>query len=463
MEKSNSAKHDRKFFNEKMETMPGEQLEAVRLKRLGHQLNYVYQNSEFYRRKFDDIGAHPNDITDMQTFRKLPIFVNKEIHRESQEESLEKHGHAFGMFVCAPIEKIALISATSGTTGPPTYYLFTHRDLQIQAELFSRQMWRIGCRPGDVFIQGTATSGLYLAGIPVVHYCLESSFLTSVPIGAEAGSKKLLETAIAAKASILFATPSYMQYLIETAPKTIGKNVSELGIRTLIGLGEPGAGLPKVRKTLTEAYRAKLFDAMGPGTNYASISCDSEEYQGMHVVSADYMIHEDLVDPITKEPLEIKDGVIGEQLRTALDKEAGPFIRYSMGDVVQLFTKPCRCGFPGDRIKVIGRADDMLIIKGVNVFPGAIKNVINSFSPRLTGEFRIVLTEPPPRVVPPLRMRVESVFEPKSQNATDLRIEVEEALHTTLRFRPTIEMLPPNSLERTSKKTDWFERLYKSS
>lgn len=450
-----------RVFDEEMELMPEEKLAELRLKKLQKQLDYVYKSSEFYKKKFDDAGCNPKDIKDIETFRKLPIFLTKEEHRANQEESMQKYGHRLGTFVCAPMSELALASATSGTTGPPTYYLFTKKDLDNQAKLAARQMWRTGLRPGDVVLLATAASGLYLAGVPYMYYGLVNRLYTLIPLGAEAGTKKLLEIAQATNTTALIATPSYMEYLIEATPAAIGKPISDLGIHTLIGIGEPGAGLPEVRNKLSENYNAKVYDIMGPGMDFCTVSCDADSYQGMHIVSADYVIYEDIVDPDTKEPLEIKNGVIGEVVRTVLDREAGPFIRYSMGDIIQLLTKPCPCGLPGHRVKVIGRVDDMLIVKGVNVFPGGIKDVIDSFVPKVTGAFRIVLTEPPPRVVPPLKMKIEYGSEILGHQVDELRKELEQEMHLAIRLRPEIEMIPPQTLERTHKKSDLFEKLYK--
>jgi len=443
-----------------MELLDKSALEVLRMKKLKKQLSYVYKNSEFYRQKFEEAGAKPGDIKDFETFRKLPIFLNKDEHRKNQELSIEKYGHALGTFICVPIEALRLISSTSGTTGMPTYYLFTKKDLDIQAELAARQQARAGIQKGDVLLQASGMSGLYLGGAPVTYYNAHHGPATLVPLGAEVGAQKLFDTILATKTTVLLATPSYMTYLIEAAPKLIKRDVAELGIRLLFAIGEPGAGIPEVRTMLAERYRAKVFDFIGPGTNFAAVSCDHPTYQGMHSVSLDYAIDEDVVDPITKEPLKIENGVIGEQIRTALEREAGPFIRYSVGDLIQVFTDPCPCGLPGHRIKVIGRADDMIIVKGVNVFPGGISSVISSFVPKLTGHFRIVLTEPPPRVVPPLKIKVELGYDCNGQ-ADTIKKELSMAFHNLLKIRPEIEFLPPETLPRAAKKTDWFERLYK--
>jgi len=185
-----------------------------------------------------------------------------------------------------------------------------------------------------------------------------------------------------------------------------------------------------------------------------------EEYHGMHVVCEDYNLYYDIVDPETKKPVEWKDGAIGEKILTSLDWEAAPPFRYDSGDIIQMFMDECECGSKGVRVKFIGRVDDMLIVKGINVFPSAIRNMINSFIPKVTGAFKIILDNPPPRVVPPLKMMVEYGQGITEGEINVLKVEMEEKMSNILRFRPSIEFVPPESLERTAGKVKLFEKRY---
>jgi len=253
-------------------------------------------------------------------------------------------------------------------------------------------------------------------------------------------------------------TPAYAEYLIEVAPKVLGCEVGDLGIEIICCAGEPGAGLPEVRRKIQEAYGARLYDMLGGAHGILNISCDAPEYQGMHVVGEDFSVSYDLVDPETKEPIPLEDGAIGERVKTALEWEAQPPIRYSVGDIYQVFTTPCPCGRPGPRIKVLGRVDDLLIVKGVKVYPAAVKNLVESFSPRVTGEMRIVLDVPGPRVTPPLRLRVVYSASLEAEQIERLTTALAEAMHDRLRVRPEIEMVPEGTLERTAHKTRLIER-----
>jgi phenylacetate-CoA ligase len=154
-------------------------------------------------------------------------------------------------------------------------------------------------------------------------------------------------------------------------------------------------------------------------------------------------------------------GGIGEMVHTALEWEAAPSFRYALGDIIELNTEPCPCGMPGMRMKFIGRVDDLLIVKGVNVYPAAIKGVVDSFVPRVNGEMRIILTTPPPRVEPPLKMKVEYGTEITQDKLEQLKQEMENAISERLRVRPSIELVHPGSLVRDpSKKVKLIEKDY---
>jgi phenylacetate-CoA ligase len=192
-------------------------------------------------------------------------------------------------------------------------------------------------------------------------------------------------------------------------------------------------------------------------------SCTAKEYQGLHEVALDLSIwSDDLIDPDTKKPIEGKDGVIGEGLITSLDREGLPLIKYKLGDVIQVFTKSCECGYPGpgNRIRHIGRLSDRLSVEGVGVFPIAVRDVVTSFIPRVTGAMRIILTEPPPKVSPPLKIKVEYAPGEESDQLPDLAKEIEERMFQLYQVRSKVEFVPPEALGRVTKKTPLFEERY---
>jgi phenylacetate-CoA ligase len=260
------------------------------------------------------------------------------------------------------------------------------------------------------------------------------------------------------------STPSFAEALIEAYPKLTGKPVSEIGIKKLLLSGEPGVAIPSIRKRMEEAFGGRWNDYLMINSEGFCSSCTTKEYQGLHEVALDLSIwSDDLIDPDTKKPIEVKDGAIGEGLITSLNREGLPLIKYRLGDVIQVFTKSCECGYPGpgNRIKHIGRLSDRLFVEGVGVFPIAVRDVVTSFIPRVTGAMRIVLTEPLPYVSPPLKIKVEHGPDVEQSQLPDLAKEIEQRMLQLYRVRSKVEFVPPEALGRVTKKTPMFEEHYR--
>jgi phenylacetate-CoA ligase len=449
---------DKRFWNPVAETMPTELIRKVKFEKLQRQIGYCYYNSEFYREKFDALGVRPDDIRTWEDFRNLPTLIDKDEHRRSQEESYARYGHPYSTFLCAPKRDIIAAHGSSGTTGKITFYAYTRYDLDVYNEMCARILWRCGARPGDTAFFGWGlsmwVSSLYIVGMRAMN-------INPICVGAEGGPGRMLEMIDWMKPRVFIGTPSLAEVLIEKAPQVLGKEVGQLGFETMVLGAEPGGGLPEVRQRLRSAYGARIFDVIGPSSPFAFVSCDTAEYRGMHDCAPDYIIWpEDLVDPTTRKPIEITNGVIGEALMSDVDRRGAPLLKYAYGDLLQVFTDPCPCGLPGMRMKILGRADDMLIVRGVNVYPTAIRNLVNRFIPDVTGNFRIVLAQRPPRVVPPLRIKVEHGSKVAAADVPGLKDRLERACHESLRFRPDIELVEPETLERTLLKGKMFERLY---
>jgi len=449
-------------WNEGMELLSREAVEEIRTERLKRQLKYCYENSEYYRRKFNEVGARPQDIKTWEDFRQLPILMTKEEERASQQESLERFGHPFGMHLCVPLERIIVAKTTGGTTGTPTFsYSFTQHDLQRWNEGLARAYWVAGLRPGDRVLFCFPLCGVWAGS--QLKTVLTYMGILSLDMGAELGVGRIVEFTKWIKPNVLMATPSFAEAFMEKYQELTGREVKELGIEKLLLTGEPGVGIPSIREKMERAYGGRWADYMAVCSEAFSGSCLTEEYKGLHEVALDLSIYsDDLVDPETKAPLEVKDGAIGEGVITSLDREGLPFIKYALGDIIQVFTNRCTCGYPGsgNRFKVIGRFEDRLIVDGVTVYPMAIRDVITSFYPRVTGAMRIVLTEPPPYIKPPLRIKVEYGIGMESHQLAELEGAIQEKMFAMYRIRCTLEFLPPESLGRVTKKTPLFERYY---
>lgn len=422
--------------------------------RLRRQIAYCLR-TPFYRELFERHSIDPTKIRTLEDVRNMPVLVTPDIHRQAQEATIERDGHPFGTFLAAPLQDVVSVSSTSGTTGVPTLYAFTAHDVAVTDMLWQRAMSFVGVRPGDCVLQGFGLS-MYLAGLPLVR-ALERMGARPVPIGAEAGAEKLLRMARLVKPRVLACTPSYAEHLLERVPDVLGISPGDLGIEIIVCAGEPGAGLPEVRRKLQEGWGAQVYDMLGGAHGIMNASCDYPDYQGMHVLGNDYSVSTHLVDPISGEPLDIIDGVIGERVKTSIEWEAQPPLRYSVGDTYQVLTGDCPCGRPGFRVKVLGRVDDLLIVKGVKIYPAAVKNLINGFVPDATGEIRIVLEQKPPRVVPPLRLRVEYRAGLDEAAQEGLRTKIVQAMHNRLTIRPEVELVPAGTLPRTETKQQLIE------
>ena len=452
--------HDRsrRFWNEAAETLSADELHALQMRKIRQQFAYCYQRSAFYREKFDQIGARPDDIRTWEDFRRLPVMLTPDEYKAQQEQSLAEDGHPYGRILCAPLDGVVGVASTSGTTGRPTLTPFTRKDIATTNEVLARAFWRMGIRPGDTVLHGFGLS-MWVAGIPMIR-ALEAMGARPIAVGAEGGTERLLMFAQMTRPSALLCTPSYAEYLIERAPEVAGIHAGELGIKRIFCAGEPGAGLPAVRKKLEQAWGARIYDFAGGPWGIATISCDHDEYQGMHVLCEDYCTHFDLVDPETRAPIEMTNGAVGAALFTTYDWEAGPPLKYILNDIMEFTTEPCPCGMPGKRRRILGRLDDLLIVRGINVYPAAVRNVVNGFVPRVTGEMRIVLQERPPRISSPVHIKIEHGEGIGEAALAELGDQIARRLRDVLRFTARIEFVSPGALARATLKGKLLERLY---
>jgi phenylacetate-CoA ligase len=450
-----------RFATEELNKLSPEQIKEYQEKKLGRQLAYCYENSEYYYKKFQDCGATPEDIKTLEDFRKLPIMMTKQDERESQRESLKRFGHPFGMHLCAPLDSLEMTSTTSGTSGTPTFtYTFSKRDLNGPvADLWAFMFRAANIKPGDRVLFAYAL-GIYATSMLL--WGIRKMGALPIDVDVRGGADAILQFAQLTKPVSFATTPSLAEYMINKAPVSIGKKVGELGFDSLLLCGEPGPGIPEVKERLESAYGARVYDYWAPGGLGFGLSCNSEAYHGLHCYAPDYnLFQDDLIDPSTREPIDSVDGAIGEAVHTSLDRDACPIIKYAYGDIVQVITGKCpACGFSGKRLKFVGRSDDMLIVKGSNVYPAAIQEIVNSFSPRVTGAMKIVLEEQPPRVVPPLKIKVEYAEALDQNQLADLEKEIKSACSHSIKINPQIIWVPPNTFEKSLRKTSPFEKTY---
>ncbi|MGD9187295.1 MAG: phenylacetate--CoA ligase [Desulfobacteraceae bacterium] len=346
------------IYNMEYETMPREALEAIQLRRLQTTVERVYANVPFYREKFADAGVSSSDIRTIQDLRKLP-FTTKQDLRDS---------YPYGMFA-TPMDHVVRIQSSSGTTGQATVVGYTARDIQTWAELMARSLMAGGATRNDI-IHNAYGYGLFTGGLGV-HYGAEALGASVIPVSG-GNTKRQIMIMKDFGPTIITATPSYSLHLAEVADE-MGVSFKDLKFKFGIFGAEPWS------ETMRDEMERKLdlvavdiyglSEVMGPGV---SIECH-EAKSGLHVFE-DHFIPE-IIDPQTLEPLPY--GETGELVFTTITKEAFPVIRYRTRDITSLNPEPCICGRTHLRMnRVTGRSDDMLIIRGVNVFPSQIESVL---------------------------------------------------------------------------------------
>jgi phenylacetate-CoA ligase len=404
---------------------------------------YAYDNSTYYRERLDELGIDPREVTTVEDLDRIPVLLDKVRERESMERSLERDGHPYGEHLCAPLEDVVGVCSTSGTTGDPTFYPFTAQDIAIQDSLWAAGFAMHGVQRGETVLHAFGLS-MFLAGVPVVR-ALERMGARPVPVGAEAGSEKLVKVARLTRPTSMCCTPSYAEYLMEKF------DTETWGVQRIFCAGEPGAGLPELRTKLEEGYGgARIVDMMGGGKGTMSVSCTANA--GLHQLGSEHSIQQ-IIDPETGAPIPWKDGAVGLRLMTTLSQQAAPFLRATPGDICEVFDSPCACGLTSQRYRVIGRTDDMLIIKGSMLYPAAVRNLVAEFAPRLTGHFRIILDEPGPKVQPPLKLRVEL----GDGQDPAVGAELVKIMHNRFGVTPALELVPAVPLERDSHKQKLIE------
>lgn len=445
-----------KLWNPAVETLGAEALRTLQWQRLKPQLEYNFDNSPFFREKFATIGATPHDITNWEDFQRIPL-MSKDEHRQAQERGLDEFGDPLALMNCASRDEIVRINATSGTTGIPTLYAVTQNDVDIINEMHARKYWRAGMRPGDVMIQALSLS-MFTGGLPLSQGIMHMG-ACCVPVGIEGGTKRVLDFLLLTKARAMIATPSFGLYLIDQCRKHTGEPAAALGIDTFFCAGESGGGDPGVRVSLAEGFGgARIFDHTGGGHAFHGMSREepADQFSGMYFISGDHCILE-LIDPLTKSGIELSDGATGEMVWTFLGWQGGPFMRYAMGDVARVMVSPCASGTPGLRFSIVGRADDMMIVKGVNIYPVAIQNELIKFRPHVTGIFRIVLPAPGPSVASPVQITIEHSENGDPSDLENLAARIIDHIHETLRIATIIKWVPANHFPRESHKTKLVE------
>jgi len=443
------------IWNVPMETMSWDSVREIQEAKLKNELAYVYGHSEFYRRKFREHGFEPGDFKTLDDLARIPFTVKQEL-RDAQVEA-----PPLGTHTAADLEKVIRIHSTSGTTGRPTYIGLTRNDIQAWMEVHSRMYWCAGFRPSDRVLFGYGLS-MFVGGIPIIE-ALQNIGCTVIPVGPREGTDRFLSLSRDLGANALVGTPSFVLYLIDRVQDSVQCAPKDLGWKKMAVGGEPGGSVPSIRQHLEKVYQSDVRDSgCGGAEMIAGMWADCEEKNGMHFVAQEYCLPE-LVDPDTLKPIPFRDGVEGELVYTALDRECTPLVRYRTRDRVRVWTDKCGCGRTSIRMVCFGRTDGMLIVSGINVFPSAIKDVVTAHVPQVTGELRIVLTREPigSAVNPPLIIEVEHGGNLWPEALRNLKSQLEREMRDKLLFKADIQLVAPGRLKRSVHKSSYVRHAYR--
>jgi len=422
------------IYNEKYETMPREDLEKLQLARLQDLLERVYARVAPYRALMDKAGVRPCDIKTLADISRLP-FTTKDFLREN---------YPFGLFT-VPMEQVVRVHASSGTTGKPTVVGYTRRDIETWAEVMARSLACGGCHRGDM-VHNAYGYGLFTGGLGA-HYGAEKLGATVIPVSG-GNSKRQILIMQDFGSTVLLSTPSYALNLAETMAD-LGVDPASLSLRVGIFGAEPWSENmreeveKKLRLTAIDIYG--LSEVIGPGVSMECI----EARHGMHIFE-DHFLPE-IIDPDSGKVLPA--GEIGELVFTTLTKEAFPVIRYRTKDLTRLVTEPCVCGRSFVRMeKITGRADDMLIIRGVNVFPSQVEHVLMGIE-GVEPHYQIIVEREGSLDTMEVQVEVsESFFSDDVKSlekfAKKVQAEIKDYIGTTCK----IKLVEPKTIQRSEGK-----------
>lgn len=426
---------ERPYWDEKLETQSRADWDALKLDLLKQHLHHAYANSPYYKASFDASGVHPDDVKTLADIRRFP-FIEKKVLRERQEAV-----PPFGDLVAVPERDIVYISASSGSTGVPTASPFTAQDFDEWMDYEARQFWSSGLRPEDrychslnfsLFVGGPCVLGAQKLGALSIH-------AGTVP------SERLLAIAKQFQATAIWTTPSYAWYLGETAVKEGIDPKQDLAIKRIFVAGEPGGSIPETRQRIEALWGAKVYDYYGLSDIFGSCAGMCEEQHGLHWAEDHILV--EVLDPETQEP--VAEGERGELVLTTLKKTARPMIRFRTGDIVSFTNEPCTCGRTSQRmLGTHGRLDDMLIIKGVNIFPSDIEAIARK-DHDLTGEYKLIVERDNHLDI--LTVEIERAAADAARDA-ELASRFAGHLKSITGVSARIVILPPDTLPRATHK-----------
>lgn len=427
------------IFDRAIECSSRERIRAIQLEKLIAQVEWTYGRVEWYRRKMDEMGVAPSDIRTLEDVRKLP-FTDKSVLRDT---------FPYGLFA-VPLDQVIELHASSGTTGKPIVVGYNHHDMDVWSDCIARLSQMAGVVPSDR-VQMAFGYGMFTGGFGL-HYGLQKLGCMMIPAGS-GNTERHIEMIQDYGTTVLVATPTYALHICEVGER-MGYDWESSTLRVGLFGGEPcPPGLKaeierRMHIVCTDNYG--LTEVMGPG-----VSGECLASRDMQHIAEDHFLWE-VVDPKTGEP--VPEGEMGELVLTPLDKQAIPVLRYRTHDLTRVITEPCRCGRTHARMqKVRSRCDDMLIIRGTNVFPSQVEDILAGIE-GVTPHYRIIVDE-----VDGLdRMTVQTEIAPEAfsdsfEEMDRFRARIADKLKGTLLVGVRVQLVEPGGIERTTGKAKHVE------
>jgi phenylacetate-CoA ligase len=402
-------------------------------------VQYLYERSSFYREKLDSAGIHAADIRTVENLAHVPFTEKTELRQSMIDEP------PLGRHRAASLDDIIQIQATSGTTGRPSYLGLTAHDCDVWNEIGARAYFAGGFRARDPIVNAFSMSKGFCGGVPIVKM-LQHLGARVLPIGADAGAERLLRIVADQLATGITGAPNFIMYLGEQAKAVLGIPATELKVRQLILGGEPGGGIPAVRRRLEETWAASCCEILGNSDVTPIAWGECQERSGMHFVGQGLVLVE-LIDPETGAVVTPEVGLKAEIVYTALDREASPLLRFRSRDHVEILGMDCACGRTSYKLRCFGRTDDMLIVRGINVWPTAVSELVASLRPRTTGNMRILVDFEGHSSQQHLPIRVEYALGLSAYEIEEVKSHLDRRIQQVLAFRAAIEMVPAGTLE----------------
>lgn len=425
---------DNRYWNKKIETMTREELKKHQLQLLKEKAKFCYDNNAFYRKKFNSAGILPEDVHTLEDIQKIPFTVKDDL----------RDNYPLGM-LAVNLNDIVEIHASSGTTGNPIIGAYTRSDMDVWQELMARTLYTTGVRKQDV-IHIAYGYGLFTGGLGF-HYGAQKIGTAIIPVGGGMTQRqiKLMKDL---GATVLCCTPSFAVYLAETMVKEGVNSRKDLKLKVGLFGAEPWS--ERIRERIEHELGIEAFDVYGltelcgPG-----VSVECHEHNGLHIWEDQFLV--ETIDPKTGEVLPA--GEEGELVFTPLTKTGLPLLRYRTRDISVIETEKCKCGRTHSRMmRVRGRSDDMLIIRGVNVFPSQVEYVIMGF-PELATQYQIVLDRPEALDVFTIKAELtEKTVQNTQVDLNALKCRILEKVHNITGLSPIIELVKPGEIPRTEGK-----------